>query len=224
MWNPVGVLLISLVRIPACASRRWALEFNAFGVRETQRQQFRRIKNAETSAFGVRGAGYKVVRAFMEVFQYAEGVIVSSPASRSARWESFISSHEPQRGSTPSCQNRSLDVEPRWGSIDFIGSNPSVRFATLGFGVQRLRRKRNAETKAFESQRALRDAGLWSSTPSAYEFEFQRALRDAGLWSATLGVRGNNANQPASAAFAKSAHAWCIQCAHFIVLCIDRTE
>jgi hypothetical protein len=32
-------------------------------------------------------------------------------------------------------------VEPRWGSNGIFGSEPSVRCATLGFGVQRLRRR-----------------------------------------------------------------------------------
>ena len=30
LWNPVGVQIE--IRAPACATRRWALEFNAFGV------------------------------------------------------------------------------------------------------------------------------------------------------------------------------------------------
>ena len=35
MWNPVGVRF-GVVGNPACATRRWALEFNAFGVKDRQ--------------------------------------------------------------------------------------------------------------------------------------------------------------------------------------------
>ena len=50
----------------------------------------------------------------------------------------IIHTVEPQRGSTNIIQNWDwFVVEPRWGSL-FFPSLPSVRFATLGFGVELL--------------------------------------------------------------------------------------
>ncbi len=62
---------------------------------------------------------------------YANGVIFQSPVSRSARWVLSWHSIDPQRGSTNRC------VTPLGYGL-WETTKPSVRFATLGFGVKPL--------------------------------------------------------------------------------------
>ncbi len=83
-------------------------------------------------------------------YKYSVGVRFQRPGSRSAPWYSCrIQTRVPQRGSTSLGQMRATTfVEPLRGTAYRLRLKPRVRCATLGCGMQRLRRSEsNKATK-----------------------------------------------------------------------------